>query len=161
MAYLVSAKRQLASIKRRIRQQKGFSLTEVAISLAIFGVVGASVMFALDASNQTILNAHEKTVAESLTRMVVESVKHSPYDGDNDPPRYSLAGVVDLGSDPYYRDYLIGPVVVEDDVTYLVAERLDSHADGTGDDDGIQKITVEISYRGKVALTTEAYKVDR
>ncbi len=161
MAFSGSARRQLAGIKRRMRQQRGFSLTEVVISLAILGVVGASVMFALDASSHTILNAHEKTVAESLTRTVIEYVKLSPYDDASNPPRYSLADVVDLDGDPYYGEYGIGPVVVEDGVTYLVTERLDTHADGTDDDDGVQKITVKISYQGKVALTTEAYKVNR
>ena len=147
-----------------IASQKGFGLTEVVIALAIFGIVGASIMFALNASSKTIVRAHELTVAESLTRTVVEYVKRSPYDSTNDPPVYDsdalgvpVPGAVNyptllgLDGDPYYGDY-----TVDVDI-----ERLDPEGDGTGDDDGLQKITVEIKYHGRSVLTTEAYKVDR
>ena len=153
------------SIKRITRSQRGFSLTEVVIAMAAFGIVGASIMGALSASNKTIISSHEATVAESLTRTVIEYVKRSPYDSTNFPTAYYdsealgevVPGAVDyatlltLDGDPYYGNY-----AVDVDI-----ERLDREADGTGDDDGIQKVTVEIKYRGKQALTTADYKVKR
>ena len=147
---------KLISVKRRIRSQKGFSLAEVAIALAIFGVVGASVMFALNASSKTILSAHEITIAESLTRSVIEYAKRSPYDSTNDPVLYDsdvedYVVLLGLNGDPYYGDY-----TVDVDI-----ERLDAEADGAGDDDGLQKITVDITYEGHEVLITEAYKVNR
>ena len=143
-------------IRKLKGNQKGFSLTEVLIAMAIFGIVGTSVMLALNASSKTIASAHEMTVAESLTRTIVEYVKRSPYDSTNDPPVYdstspSYVSPVDLNADPYYGDY-----TVDVDV-----ERLDPEADGTGDDDGMQAITVEVSYDNRPVLTTRAYKVDR
>ncbi len=205
-------------MKKIMSNQKGFTLTEVLIALTIFGIVGASVLFALNASNKTLVSAHEITVAESLTRTIIEYVKLSAYDSevvttnlagsindttgiipvddtddfwpsgiiqieheliqytgktatqftgcqrgftgttatshDNntpvaDTPVYGVG--IDLTGDPYYGDYSV-------DIGILL---LDPEADGTGDDDGIQEITVEIKYLGRSVLTTEAYKVNR
>jgi prepilin-type N-terminal cleavage/methylation domain-containing protein len=199
--------------------QKGFSLTEVVIAMAVFGVVGISVMIALNASSKTITSAHEITIAESVTRTEIEYIKHSAYDstikttnlsgditaGDTvisvddasafdpsggiiqiedeliqytgttggsftgcergfngttaathlnntavtDTPVYNV--VVDLNADPLYGDYGIA----------VISMRLDPEGDGTHDDDGEQKITVVVTYHGRMILTTTAYKVDR
>lgn len=59
--------------------QRGFTLTEILIALAIFAVVGSSVMYALNASTKTIISASEITTAESLTRTVIEYVKRADY----------------------------------------------------------------------------------
>ena len=147
---------KLIDIKKIKSNQKGFTLTEVIIALALFGLVGASVMGALNASSKTIVSAHEITIAESLTRTIIEYVKRCPYDSTNDPILYDsdvedYGALLGLSGDPYYGDY-----TVDVDI-----ERLDSEADGTDDDDGIQKITVQISYEGRQVLVTVAYKVNR
>ena len=149
-------------IRKTKGNQKGSTLTEVIIALAIFGMVGASLLGALNTSSKALVSANEITIAESLSRTVIEHVKRSAYDSTNDPPLYDSDSVdvnaVDYGvllgldGEPYYGDY-----TVQVDI-----ERLDPEADGTGDDDGMQKITVEISYQGgRWVLITEAYKVDR
>ena len=69
-------------IKKLWNSQKGLTLTEVVIAMAVFGMVGAAVMAGLNASNKTIVSAHEITVAESLTRTVIEYIKRSPYDSE-------------------------------------------------------------------------------
>ena len=147
---------KLIDIKKIKSNQKGFTLTEVIIALALFGIVGASVMGALNASSKTIVSAHEITIAESLTRSAIEYVKRCPYDSTNDPILYDsdvedYGNLLGLSGDPYYGDY-----TVDVDI-----ERLDSEADGTDDDDGIQKITVQILYKGRQVLMTVAYKVNR
>ena len=145
-------------IKKMLDNQKGFTLTEIVIAMAVFGVVGVGVMFGLNASSKTIASTHEITVAESLSRSIIEYVKrcgyddsfaadHPEYDSDNED--YGV--LLGLDGDPYYGDY-----TVEVDI-----ERLDAKADGTDNDDGIQKVIVEIKYQGRRVLITEAYKVDR
>jgi prepilin-type N-terminal cleavage/methylation domain-containing protein len=215
-------------IKQMVSSQKGLTLPEVLIALVLFGLVGAGVMFGLDASNKTIVGAHEITTAESLTRTVIEYVKRSPYDSevvttnlagaiDDDPALdtisvddtadFPTSGIiqiedeliqydektggqfgtaahpvirgfagtdvdshpnntvvvdtpvydvtidvgVDLAGDPYYGDY-----VVDVGILYL-----DPEADGIDNDDGLQKMMIQVRYHGRVALKTEAYKVDR
>jgi prepilin-type N-terminal cleavage/methylation domain-containing protein len=68
------------TIKRIKGSQRGFSLTEVIIAMAVFGVVGISVLIALNASSKTITSAHEITIAESVTRTEIEYIKRSAYD---------------------------------------------------------------------------------
>ena len=149
---------KLIDTRKMKSRQNGFSLAEVVIALAVFGVVGASVMGALNASSKTIITAHEITIAESLTRTVIEYVKRSNYDASltaghpvYDSDNMDYGSLLGLSGDPYYGDY-----TVDVDI-----ERLDPEADGTGDDDGLQQITVEIYYDGRQALTTKAYKVNR
>jgi prepilin-type N-terminal cleavage/methylation domain-containing protein len=68
------------TIKRIKGSQRGFSLTEVIIAMAVFGVVGISVLVALNASSRTITSAHEITIAESVTRTEIEYIRRSAYD---------------------------------------------------------------------------------
>ncbi len=143
-------------IRKMMVNQRGFSLTEVVIALAIFGMVGASVMVALNASSKTIVSAHEITVAESLSRTIIEYVKRSSYDSTSGIPVYDsdvedYGALLGLDGEPYYGNYTVNVNIA----------RLDPEADGSGDDDGIQKITVEILYDSRTVLATEAYKVDR
>ena len=145
-------------LKKLISDQKGFTLTEVLIALVVFGMVGAAVMAGLNASNKTIVSAHEITTAESLTRTIIEYVKRSGYDASLEAghPAYDSGNtdyitLLGLDDDPYYGDY-----TVDVDI-----ERLDPEGDGDTDDDGIQKITVGIYYHARSVLITAAYKVDR
>ena len=156
---------RLKDIKKITGNQKGFTLTEVVIALIVFGMAGVSIMGALNVSSKTIVSAHEMTIAESLTRTTIEYVKRSTYDSTNFPTAYydsdalgeGVTGAVDyedllgLDGDPYYGDYTVDVYI----------ERLDTEADGTGDDDGLQKITVEILYDTRTVLATVAYKVNR
>ena len=140
---------KLLNIKKMKGNQKGFTLAEVLIALTVMGMVGVSVMAALNASSKTIVSSHEMTIAESLTRTEMEYIKRYPYDSTNNPPVYDVG--IDLSGDPYYGDY---DIIVE-------AVRLDPKDDGTDNDDGIQKVTVKIKYHDRLLLTTEDYKVNR
>ena len=82
--------------------------------MAVFGMVGAGVMTGLNASSKTIISAHEITIAESLTRTIVEYVKRSEYDAsfgaghptyDSDNEDYVT--MLGLNGDPYYGDYTV------------------------------------------------------
>ena len=145
-------------IRKLKGNQGGFSLTEVVLAMVIFGVVGVSVMGALNASSHTIVSAHEITIAESLTRSVIEYVKRSDYDASLDAghPVYDsdnmdCTALLALDGDPYFGDYTVDVDVV----------RLDPEDDGDSDDDGIQEIRVQIAFGGRTIITTMAYKVNR
>lgn len=131
---------------KRLGNQKGTSLVEVLLALAIFGAIVVSLFIALNVSHRTTFSVNRQTTAESLTRAELEYVKSCDYDDVNNPPVY--------GVDPT----LYIPTGYSIDVT---AERLDPEGDGTGNDDGIQKITVKVYYDGELVVTTESYKVRR
>jgi len=66
------------------------------------------------------------------------------YDGTNNPPQYAV--VSDIPS-TYSID--------------ISAVRLDPEGDGTGDDDGIQKIIITVDHQGEPVITLVGYKADR
>ena len=134
--------------------QQGQGLIEILIAVAILGIVAVAFLSALTTASGALIIADERTIAESLTRSELEYIKNSPYDNTNNPPQYSLDPAIDI-PDGYY-------VVIE-------AVRLDPEDDGIEDDDGIQKVTVEVyrqdgpapSYDYNLILSTSDYKVNR
>ena len=136
-----------------MRGQKGLTLLETLIALTILSVIALSIFLALDVSHKTTATVDKNTIAESLTRTELEYIKNSPYDTSLDPghPQYAVDPSIDLDGDPYNGRYSIT----------VTAERLDPENDGFDDDDGIQKVTVEVDYDGEEVMTTEDYKVDR
>lgn len=127
--------------------QKGLSLVEVVIAVAVLAIIASGIITALHVSLRTTAIANERTTAESLTRTELEYIKQCDYDDINNPPVYGL--------DPTLTNLPFGFSM---DVT---AERLDPSNNGTDDDEGIQKVTVGVSYDGELVVTTESYKVKR
>ena len=131
---------------KRLGNQKGMGLVEVLIAVAIFGAIAVSLFIALNVSHRTTHSVNRETIAESLTRAELEYIKSCDYDSVNNPPVYGIDPDLD--------------VPTKFDVEVAV-ERLDPNDDGTENDDGIQKITVTVSYDGELLITTESYKVRR
>ena len=128
-----------------MRNEKGFTLIEVIIAMALLGIIAIAFLGALATASQAIIIADERATAESLARSQMEYVKNQDYDGVNNPPQYTL-----LSDTP--ADYTI----------VIDAVRLDPNGDGTDNDDGIQKITVTVDHLEKPeVITLEDYKVDR
>jgi len=138
-----------------IKNEKGMSLIEVLVALAILGLVAAAFLSGLATASRALIIADERTTAESLARSQMENVKNQPYDDINIPPQYEIDP--DLDIPPGY------------DIE-ITAERLDPEGDGTANDDGLQKITVLVKHDGKEVftfidngkkITLEGYKVNR
>jgi len=134
--------------------QEGQGLIEVLIAVAILGIVAVAFLSALATASSALIVADERTIAESLARSELEYIKNSAYDNTNNPPQYSPDPAIDI-PDGYNIN--------------IEAVRLDPEDDGTEDDDGIQKITVEVyrqdgptpSPEDKLILSTADYKVNR
>jgi type II secretory pathway pseudopilin PulG len=134
--------------------QEGQGLIEILIAIAILGIVAIAFLSALGTASIALITADEQTVAESLARSEMEYIKNSAYDNTNNPPQYSSDPAIDI-PDGYN-------IIIE-------AVRLDPEGDGTEDDDGIQKITVDVyrqdgptpSSGDKLILSTADYKVNR
>ena len=127
-------------------KQHGLSLIEVVIALAVLAIIASGILTALHVGLQTTATANERTTAESLARTQLEYIKQCDYDDTNNPPVYELDPTLPM------------PFGFSMDVT---AERLDPSNNGTDDDEGIQKVTVSVSYDGELLVATESYKVKR
>ena len=115
-----------------MKQEKGFSLIEVAIAIALLGIVAIAFLGGLSTASRAIFIADERATAESLARTQMEYVKSQDYDSDNNPPQYALIPDIPVG---YQID--------------VIPVRLDPKGDGFAEDDGIQKITVVVEHLEK------------
>jgi len=136
---------------------RGFTLIEVVIAIALIGIIAVAVLSALSTASISLIIADKRATAESLARSQMEYVKNQDYID------YSESG---------HEDYDVICVVImvcpEDYTVEVVAEPIDPdtyqpypYIEGEGrfqQDDGIQKITVIVSYDGKAVITMEGYK---
>jgi prepilin-type N-terminal cleavage/methylation domain-containing protein len=129
-----------------MRNEKGFTLIEVLVSLVLLGIIGGAFLGSMGTASKAIFVADEQATAESLARSQMEYIKKHGYDAIYNPPHYGIDPDLDIPD---------GYEII------TTAERLDPDSDGTDDDDNIQSITVTVSHGGKELITLEDYKVNR
>ncbi len=154
---------------KRLRKQRGFTLIEVLIALALLGLIAIAFLGALAAASEAIIISDERTTAESLARSQMEYAKNQDYSDNQwsyevtDSSRAVLAGA------PSWWDDDNPPLLSSNYAGYSVevkAEDFDADDDGglevPGEDEGIRKITVTISHLAKPeVIILEDYKVNR
>ncbi len=154
---------------KRLRKQRGFTLIEVLIALALLGLIAIAFLGALAAASNAIIIADERTTAESLARSQMEYAKNQDYSDNQwsyevtDSSRAVLAGA------PSWWDDDNPPLLSSNYAGYSVevkAEDFDADDDGgievPGEDEGIRKITVTVSHLAKPeVIILEDYKVNR
>jgi type II secretory pathway pseudopilin PulG len=132
---------------KRLRKQEGFGLVEVIIALGLLGIIGIAFLTALATSSTAILTSDKHATAESLARSELEYVKSQDY--SSDPWSYQLpSGTSPTGQFPEW--WVPGshtlPTGYENYTATVEAEWLDPMENGDGSDDGLQKITVTITF---------------
>jgi len=139
---------------RFITGQKGLTLIEVLIAIAILGMIAVPFLTALSTSSRGIIIADERTTAESLVRSEMEYIKSCDYHSTGFsyqiPP---TANNTPWGGfhalDGYYAGYSVNVTGVPID-----PDTGKPHADLQ-----IQNITVKVYHGAKLVLTTSTYKV--
>jgi prepilin-type N-terminal cleavage/methylation domain-containing protein len=127
-----------------MKGEKGFSLMEVALAMALLGLVAVAFLTALAAGSKYIMIADERTTAESLARTQMEYIRQQPYDVllKTGHPKYLKIPVIPPGYD------------IE-----VNAVRPDYNDDGDDNDDGIQHITVTITHTIEGEETKEIFSL--
>jgi len=150
------------------RSQKGLSLIEVLIAVAILGVVAVVFLSSLATSSKAIIIADERTNAESLTRSELEYVKSQPFSEASWSYIVSTTGYSTDSNYPSWWD-ATDPDFHKLHVEYsgysanATAEGYDANGD-SHDDSGIWQITVQVYHSENPnpddrVLTTTTYKV--
>lgn len=148
---------------KRLRKQGGFTLIEVIIALGLLGVIGIAFLGALATASSGIIVSDERATAESLARSEMEYVKSHDY--SSVPWSYELpSGTSPTGQFPEWWDP--NHTLPEGYVNYTAlveAEWLDPRDDGDNNDDGLQKITVTVTFlqgteEEKEVIVLEGYK---
>jgi prepilin-type N-terminal cleavage/methylation domain-containing protein len=126
-----------------LRSTVGFTLIEVVIAIAVLAFMTASVPRALIMVTNNQFRWNEQRTAENLTRNQIEYVKVTQYIAGNitNPlPQYNL---VPKPSDNWSLQVVAQPI---DPVTYGNLT--------TGQDKGLQRITVSVYHVNKLILQT-------
>ncbi len=124
---------EIFHIKRLRAGEKGVSLIETLIAIALLGIVGGSLMSGMMGVYKATPIASEQDIGKSLAQSQMEYILQ-----DNYKLSYSPA--------PIPSNY----------GGYTVHIDTDSFRDGN-----IEKITVTVSHNGKEVSELEAYKVNR
>jgi len=129
-----------------MEREKGFSLLEVMLAIALLGIVAVAFLGAMATGSRAIFIADERATAESLARSQMEYVKNLPY--ENGVTEYDIDP--NLALDGYTVSVAVEPLPDPNGVIL----------------DGIQKITVMIYHPEEEieennVITLEDYKVDR
>ena len=155
-----------------MKDQKGFSLIEVVIAVALLGIIAAGFLSALATASKVLLIADERSTAESLARSQAEYVKNQDYEWYNPsaPPSYTKDGEESsshlgyfIWVDTFPIDPDTGALLVKTDTGEFLT---DPDTGQPYHDEDLQKIIVTIKHgseaeAAKELLTLEDYKVDR
>ena len=114
-----------------MKSEKGFSLIEVIISLALLGIIAVAFLSALSTASSVTLTTDERQTASNLAETQMEYVRSQGYAASYSPAPMPTE----------YNRYT---------VTIDVASLQDSN---------IQKITVTAGLPNKVPIKLEGYKV--
>ena len=152
---------------RLMKSEKGFSLIEVMIAIALLGIIGTAFLGALATASKAMFVADERATAESLARSQMEYVKNQDYSTvpwDYELPLHTPANPPP--NPPSWWDDDDPPTLPDGYAGYSVeisSEAFDADRDGDvdADDDGIRKIIVTVKHGGDTIVTLEDYKVDR
>jgi prepilin-type N-terminal cleavage/methylation domain-containing protein len=148
---------------KRLRKQRGFTLIEVIIALGLLGVIGIAFLGALATASSGIIVSDERATAESLARSEMEYVKSQEYSSAEWSYELPLPEDWPEPLPDWWDSNHALPDGYENYTATVVASRLDPKGDGYGSDDGLQKITVTITFlegtdEEKEVIVLEGYK---
>jgi prepilin-type N-terminal cleavage/methylation domain-containing protein len=149
---------------RAIKGEKGFSLMEVALAMALLGIVAAAFLTGLATGSRAIFIADERATAESLARAQMEYARSLEYSIAE--WNYTLTSSQLSSTDPPTADWWTNdppPLLSSDYDGYTV---IVSTVPLNGAlDDGIQVITVTIQHtvsgEMKEIFSLEGYRTQR
>ena len=140
--------------------EKGISLIEVLIALAVLGIVAVSFLMATNTATKAIFIADEKATAESIARSQLEYVRQQGYitaEINGEATYLEITG--------YQDGYSIWSVDRNDDTDNPVEGVLtipwDSEDnEAVSEDVGLQRIKLIVKHYDSTVLIIEGYKVD-
>ncbi len=124
-----------------MRSEKGFTLVEITIGLAIIGLIGIILLTSLAMSSKSSFLDYKMSQGETLARAQMEYIQSQPYSSNVN--NYSVMGIP---SDCTGFNFVTTP-------TPMVVPMATP-------DNGLQKITVTVK-NGTTSFTLEDYKVNK
>jgi prepilin-type N-terminal cleavage/methylation domain-containing protein len=132
--------------------QKGFSLIETLVGIALMGIIGLAILTALTMASRSNITNNNLTRAESLARTQVEYVQDQPYHATNNGTIYPEPAYTAISLPPGYSFAV---------PTNNLVTRVAANGNTVTTDTGLQKITISIRYGGTTIYTVSDFKVNR
>jgi len=132
-----------------VRSQRGFSLIEILVGLAILTAVGVAFLNGLFTTSKAIMVSQESTITESLARSQMEYIKTQDYIPDADYNPSGLAYSYHLVDVPAN----LAGYSVEIDRPVVIISKAEAEFE-------LQSITVVVKRGGEKAFTLSAYRVE-
>jgi prepilin-type N-terminal cleavage/methylation domain-containing protein len=120
--------------------ERGMTLIEVLVALGILAAVATTFLVSMATSSKAVVVTQEQVSGESLAKSQMESIKQQDYRVDQ---QYTK-----LDQDQIPTGYDI----------QIVVQCMNPRGDTTHNDDGLQLVTINITYGGKTVFTLEGYK---
>lgn len=137
-----------------MRNEKGYTLIEVMIALALLGVIAVAFLGALATASNTLIVTDKHSTAESLARTEMEYVKKQVYETCIAPWSYELPS-----APPSWDETHTLPLGYDGYTVSVNAVPLDPEDDGYDSDDGLQKITITVKHLdNNEVIILEGYK---
>jgi len=153
-------------MKKFIKNQKGLTLIEVLVGIAIIGIIASAFLFAIATASKANIISDEKATAESLARSQFEAIKQEGYkttEGENSYVIYTKISDIPEHYEifSYNWNYEEGEKELDPD-GYIIGVPWDTqNYEASTTDIGIQRIFLVIKHNGKIVLEIEEYKLDR
>jgi len=134
---------RLNSRARRAWQggSRGFTLIEVTIAIALLGMIAVTILTALSTASMALIIADRRATAESLARSQMEYVKNQDYINYHESGHDKYA---EIGG--YTANYDVATTVEPIDPDNYQPYTYNNSTGTFDNDDGIQKITVTVTY---------------
>jgi len=134
---------RLNSRARRAWQggSRGFTLIEVTIAIALLGIIAVTILTALSTASVALIIADRRATAESLARSQMEYVKNQDYINYHESGHGKYA---EIGG--YTANYDVATTVEPIDPDNYQPYTYNNSTGTFDNDDGIQKITVTVTY---------------
>jgi len=130
-----------------MRGQRGFSLIEILVGLAILTAIGVAFLNGLFTTSKAIMVSQESTITESLARSQMEYIKTQEYILVADYPAYSY-DLIDVRANLAGAGYS-----VEIDPPVAIISKAEAEFE-------LQRVTVVVKRGGEKAFTLSAYRVE-
>lgn len=142
-----------------MKSEKGFSLMEVMLAIALLGIIAVAILSGLFTAYRAFFIADERATAESIARTQMEYIKAQVYS-----PSATQATYLKIDDGHIPAGYTICSLnrnnQVVEDVVYGVPWNSQS-GQPLSADAGLQRVKLVIEHLDKQVLTLEDFKVSR
>ena len=133
-----------------VRGQRGFSLIEILVGLAILTAIGVAFLNGLFTTSKAIMVSQESTITESLARSQMEYIKTQDYIPD---ANYKPSGLDSYDPINVPPNLAGAGYSVEIDRPVVIISKAEAEFE-------LQSITVVVKRGGEKAFTLSAYRVE-